>query len=992
MSQDDRRLPLSAAQYDIWLAQRIGDPSPVYNSGEFVEIDGPLDVPLFETALAGAVAEAEGLNVRIVEDADGPRQVRTAPEWSLTVLDLSGSPDPEGEAHAWMRGELSLPADPTAAPLFAYALFRISEDRYFWYQRYNHVVMDAYGWSVLGRRVAEIYTSLVRQTPCAGPRFGSLAGILDEEERYRASDDFDRDRAFWTTRFADRPTPANPAVRGGTADTGFRRDTSYLDADRAERVRQLSGMGVTWSNVVVAVTAAYFARMTGSGDGDVVLSLSVTGRVTALSGRTPGTMANVVPLRVRVDPREDILTLARRVRDELRDIARHQRFRGEELRRELDWPADGKRQFGPLINVVTFDRDLDFAGSVGTVHDVSIPPVEDLMITVRGGAGDGRIRIDFDGAVSSSQVTDDFAGHQRAFVALLEAAAAAPRTPVGRLDALDTVERNRVVGDWNDTVEQGVAGTLPGLFGEQVRRTPDAVAVVDDGGSSLSYAELDEWSNRVARWLVGRGVGVGGRVGVVMERSVGLLVVLWGVLKAGAAYVPVDPEYPVERIGFVLGDAAPEVVVCSRAVAGESGAGSGWVVWDAPETVAEIGSFSGAAVEFPVLSDSAAYVIYTSGSTGRPKGVVVSHGAIVNRLLWMQGLFGLGVGDRVLQKTPVGFDVSVWELFWASVVGAGVVMARPGGHRDPVYLVDVVGRLGVTVMHFVPSMLGVFLQEVGAGGCGGLRQVFCSGEALSADLVAEFRSRVGVRLLNLYGPTEAAVDVTWWDCSGGPVGGVVPIGRPVWNTRVFVLDEFLRPVPVGVVGELYLAGVQLGWGYGGRSGLTGERFVACPFGSGERMYRTGDLVRWSVDGELVYGGRVDDQVKVRGFRIELGEIEAVLAGREDVAQVAVIAREDQPGTKRLVAYVVAEAFDAGALRVYVEGRLPDYMVPSAFIALDALPVTVNGKLDRAALPAPEFTAGAGRDAETPLEELLCGLFAETAFEIYCDASHAVYHS
>ncbi|MET8014454.1 condensation domain-containing protein, partial [Streptomyces sp. NPDC005271] len=541
MSQDDRGLPLSAAQYDIWLAQRIGDPSPVYNSGEYLEIDGPVDGPSFETALRQAVAETEGLNVRIEEDLAGPHQIPAAPEWSLTVLNLSTSPDPEGAAHAWMRKDLSTPADPTASPLFAYALLRISEHRHLWYQRYNHVVMDAYGWSVFGRRVAEIYTALVRGTPRARARFGSLADLLDEEEEYRASADQDRDRAYWTGRFADRPDPVSLPVGGG-AEAAFRRETTCLDASGAQRLRQLSAASrVNWSHVVIGTAAAYFSRNTGSED--VVFSVSVTGRITALAGRTPGTMANIVPMRVRVDPRDDILTLARRVRDELRDIARHQRFRGEDLRRELDWPADGKRQFGPLVNVVAFDHDLDFAGSLGTAHDVSIPPVEDLMITVRGGSGDGRIRIDFDGDASSPGI-DDFVAHQRAFKVFLEAAATAPHTPVGRLDALMADDRQRVVAEWNDTAVGVSGGTLPRLFRVQVGQAPGAVAVVDDDGVSLSYAELDERSNRVARWLMGRGVGPESRVAVLMERSVDVVVVLWGVLKAGAAYVPVDPEYP----------------------------------------------------------------------------------------------------------------------------------------------------------------------------------------------------------------------------------------------------------------------------------------------------------------------------------------------------------------------------------------------------------------------------------------------------------------
>ncbi|MEO3808651.1 non-ribosomal peptide synthase/polyketide synthase [Sphaerisporangium sp. B11E5] len=957
MAQRIRRFRLSAAQYDIWLAQRIGDPSPVYNSGEYLEIDGPVDPTLFEEALRRAVAETESLNLRIVEEPDGPWQVAEPVDWPLHVLDLSAGERPEAEALAWMREEMGRPADPLAYPLFAQALFKIAEDRWFWYHRYNHVVMDAYGWAIFGRRVAELYSALARGADCPAARFGTVGELLAEQDAYAGSAAHKTDREHWAARFADRPDPVSLPV-GGAAGAVFRRGTAHLDEQDARRVREAAGTAdVGWPNVVIAAAGAYFARIAGVRD--VVFSVVVTGRVTALSGRTPATTANIVPMRLRVDPADDVLTLARRVRDELRDVARHQRYRGEELRRELDWPA-GKRHFGPLVNVVTFDRDLDFAGARASAHDLSVPPVEDLMITVRGGAGDGRMRIDVDGDVSSPGV-DDFTAHQRAFVTFLRHAAAAPGTPVGRLDVLDAGELTRVVSSWNDTGAAVPATTLPALFRAQAARTPDAVAVVDEH-TSLTYAELDARSDQAARWFRAQGAGPESRVAVLMERSAGLMVALWGVLKAGASYVPIDPEYPAERISYILEDAAPSVV-CT----GES--------WDDPATVAAIAAMPASPLETDLPPGLPAYMIYTSGSTGRPKGTVVSHASIVNRLLWMQDEFALTPADRVLQKTPSGFDVSVWEFFWPSLVGAGLVMARPGGHRDPAYLVEAVERYGVTVMHFVPSMLGSFLREVRPGDCAGLRRVVCSGEALPAELVAEFRGLLGAGLSNLYGPTEAAVDVTSWDCAEDGPSGAVPIGHPVWNTQVHVLDACLRPVGPGVTGELYLAGAQLARGYAGRPGLTAERFVASPFGG--RMYRTGDLARWTPGGELLYMGRADHQVKIRGFRIELGEIEAALAAHDSVGRVAVIAREDQPGVRRLVAYVVpaGDGADPGTLRAFAARGLPEYMVPSAVVVLDALPVTANGKLDRAALPAPGF-GGAGRGPATPLEEVVCGLFAE----------------
>ncbi|MEQ7005673.1 amino acid adenylation domain-containing protein [Actinopolymorpha sp. B17G11] len=567
--------------------------------------------------------------------------------------------------------------------------------------------------------------------------------------------------------------------------------------------------------------------------------------------------------------------------------------------------------------------------------------------------------------------------------------------------------------------------TLAELFAEQVRRTPDATAVRFEG-SLCTYAELDERAGHVARTLVRYGAGPERIVGVAVPRSVELVVALLAVHKAGAAYLPLDPDYPAERLEFMVGDAAPAAVLTSVEVADSLTADSVPVLdvgaaslepaaaLPAVEAASRAaGRVSEAVGPAPDLGpenrarpDHPAYVIYTSGSTGRPKGVVVTHRAIVNRLAWMQGEYHLAPEDRVLQKTSASFDVSVWEFFWPLITGATLVVAKPGGHQDPGYLAELIEAEQVTTLHFVPSMLRVFLAEPDvASRCRSLRRVVCSGEALPADLRDRYFSVFGSvadvapALHNLYGPTEAAVDVTAWACRPD-APGPVPIGRPVWNTGVRVLDDALRPVDIGETGELYLGGVQLARCYLDRPGLSAERFVADPYGApSARMYRTGDLARWRADGALDYAGRADHQVKLRGHRVELGEVEAALAGCSGVAAAAVLARDD-----RLVAYYVAEpgsaepgsaepgsaepgSAEAGAaslalphpevLRERLAARLPDVMVPAAYVRLDAMPLTANGKLDRAALPAPDFAALVGAAAPTtPHEQRLCRLFAE----------------
>ncbi|VVJ22267.1 Polyketide synthase modules and related proteins [Amycolatopsis camponoti] len=532
-------------------------------------------------------------------------------------------------------------------------------------------------------------------------------------------------------------------------------------------------------------------------------------------------------------------------------------------------------------------------------------------------------------------------------------------------------DTRQLLAAWNDTTtDVPEAGrTLARLLAEQAARTPDATALVFEG-ESLTYRELHGKAGALAHLLVERGVGPGVLTGVCADRSLELVIALLGVLKAGGAYVPLDPDYPADRLAYMVADSAAPVVLTQTHHRN---------LFDA-ETICldtlDLGT--AAEPETTTSTKDLAYAIYTSGSTGRPKGVLVPHEGIVNRLAWTQAEYGLTAEDRVLQKTPSSFDVSVWEFFWPLLTGATLVVARPGGHRDPAYLAGLIRAERITTVHFVPSMLQAFLLDPAAATCTGLRRVLCSGEALPAELRARFFETLpGVELHNLYGPTEASVDVTYWACD--PAQRTVPIGRPVWNTRTYVLDAELNPVAPGVAGELYLTGIQLARGYHGRPGLTSERFVASPFEPGERMYRTGDLARWSEDGALEYLGRTDHQVKIRGLRVELGEIEAVLDRQPGVGGSCVLAREDREGDQRLVGYVVPDgaAPDVDALRAALAGNLPEYMVPAAFVVLDELPLTPSGKLDRKALPAPDWSAArTGRAPRTPREAALCTLFSE----------------
>ncbi len=546
--------------------------------------------------------------------------------------------------------------------------------------------------------------------------------------------------------------------------------------------------------------------------------------------------------------------------------------------------------------------------------------------------------------------------------------------------ALSEAERHTILVEWNQTAVSYPRNLLlHQLVENQVHQTPEAVAVVS-GSSRLTYGQLNDRANRLANFLRKMGVGPDVLVAVCAERSLEMVIALLASIKAGGAYVPLDPEYPPDRLQMMLQDCNSPVVLTQAHLRERI-----------PPTKARVicvdssqSSFKQESAENPdvaLTGKHLAYCIYTSGSTGKPKGVPNVHEAIVNRLLWGQDTYRLTPSDRVLQKTPYSFDVSVWEFFWPLTTGATLVMARPGGHKDPSYLVELIKAEGITTIHFVPSMLAIFLAAEGIEECRSLRHVFAAGEALPFELQNRFFQRLPIKLHNLYGPTEAAVEVTYWECAPNYPRPIVPIGRPVANTQIYILDEQLQPVPIGAPGELHIGGVQLARGYLNRPDLTAEKFIRNPFSPDpqERLYKTGDLARFLPDGNIEYLGRIDNQVKLRGFRIELGEIEAVLCECAGVQLAAVTVREDAPGDKRLVAYLVPtpnHQLSLDDIRSRLKAKLPEFMVPSRFVVLREMPMTTSGKVDRKALPRPPEEEGPTEivPARTELESKLLPLF------------------
>ncbi|AZC82780.1 non-ribosomal peptide synthetase [Pseudomonas chlororaphis] len=731
---------------------------------------------------------------------------------------------------------------------------------------------------------------------------------------------------------------------------------------------------LAWAQVLAAA----------SGKRNVVFGTVLVGRMQGGAGadRALGVFINTLPLRVDIDE-QDVRAGVRATHARLTALLGHEHA-SLALAQRCSGVAAGTPLFSAMLNYrhsLTPHQALQHAWQ--GIETLASDERTNYPLTLNvDDLGDGYHLTALVAAGVGAQRVCDFM--QTVLQGLVDALEQSPQTALNRLPVITAEERRQLLVEFNATeLPYDLEQSIHGLFEAQVQRTPEALAV-KAGEQSLTYRELNERANQLAHYLRGQGVGPDARVAICVERGLEMVMGLLAILKAGGGYVPLDPSYPLERIGYMLEDSAPVVVLAQEATRGLLG--------DVPVIDLDRPVWLDQPLSNPFIAELTprhlVYVIYTSGSTGKPKGVINEHRAVVNRLLWMQDQYRLSAEDAVLQKTPFSFDVSVWEFFWPLMTGARLVMARPEGHKDPAYLCEVIQAERISTLHFVPSMLDVFLAHGDVTRSAGLVRVLCSGEALPGSLVRRFKAQLpGSELHNLYGPTEAAVDVTAWNCAG-PVEQVpdnTPIGKPIANTRLYLLDEQLQPVPLGVVGELYIGGVQVARGYLHRPELTAERFLKDPFSNTAqaRMYRTGDLGRYLADGTIEYLGRNDDQVKIRGLRIELGEIQARLTQFPDVKEAVVLAREDVPGDKRLVAYYTtglsSERLETEALRSHLLEQLPEYMVPALFVHLPALPLSPNGKLDRKALPAPDLESLRVREYEAPIgdtEILLARIWAE----------------
>lgn len=965
--------PLSYSEQSLWFEHQFAPDSAAYHVVLAEWIRSELDVRALRRACQALTDRHPLMRATFVAEGGKPvRRVHGSREVHFEELDAGGlRPDALRER---VIEASARPFDIERGPLVRVSLFRRSAVEHVLLLTAHHIVVDGWSAEILLGELPVLYAAERGASRGLPPLQARYADYVRWQSELLSGSEGERLWSYWKEQLAgelpvldlptDRPRPPIRRQRGACHDF-------ELGGALGRRLQALArAEGATLFMVLLAAFQVLLFRY--SGQEDVLVGGPTAGRSRAEFAGVVGNFVNMVVFRGDLTGDPTFRALLGRCRERVLGAIAHQDYPFPLLVERLQPGRDLSRS--PLFQVTFLllrpgfsgerRSGLPGAGPDGAgPHGLVLEPFRvpsglgqfDLTLELceTGDGLSGTLKYDAD--LFEAATMARAAGH---FRTLLEGIVSDPDRRVSQLPLLTDEERRQLAGFASGgTTDRRRSEPVHRLFEAQVERTPDAVAVTFENGH-FTYRELNGRANRLARYLQAVGVGPDVRVGMYMERSLEMVVGILGVLKAGGAYVPLDPAYPKERLAFMLEDAAVPVVLTQERLAGALPRyGAATVCLDtAWETIAaqSLENLAGDG-----SADDLAYVIYTSGSTGRPKGVLIPHGALANHMLWMQEAFPLTPADRVFQKTPFSFDASVWEFFAPLLAGARLVLARPGGHHDPAYLVETIRAEGITILQAVPTLLSALVDEEGFAACRSLRRVFAGGEVLTVELQERFFARSGATLHNLYGPTEATIDALVWTCERKSARPVVPIGRPITNTQAYVLDVGRQLVPIGVAGELYLVGAGLARGYLNRPELTREKFVPNPFSDvpGTRLYRTGDRAWWLADGTVEYLGRLDHQVKVRGFRIELGEIEANLRQHPDVREALVVVREDVPGDRRLVAYVVPRARpapSAGELRAVLGERVPAYMVPSAFVSLDALPMTPNGKVDCRALPAPDL--------------------------------------
>ncbi|CAG0936136.1 surfactin family lipopeptide synthetase A [Thermoflexales bacterium] len=970
MEREGKRL-LSFAQQRLWFLNLLEPNSAAYNIPGAIRVQGSLNISILEESLHEMVGRHESLRTTFNLIEDIPVPVVASPcsvnGVALSLVDLRDWPEAEREREAGrlIKEEIQRPFDLTTGPLLRTLLLRLSGAEHILLLVMHHIISDGWSLEIFVRELLALYEAFSQDRPSPLPTLPiQYADFTAWQREWLTGDVLNSQLSYWKQQLggnlpvlelpSDHAHPPLQTYRGA-------RQSFTLSTSLTESVKTLSRQEkVTPFMLLLAAFQVLLHRY--SGQTDICVGSPIANRNRSEIEGLIGFFVNTLVLRTNLSGDPSFQELLRRVREMTLGAFAHQELPFEKLVEELQPQRDLSRQ--PLFQVM-----FVFQGELAPVSQQALTGLEISLMEVESETAQFDLTLlmwatphGLSGAFKYNTALFEAATMARMaehFQALLQGIVSQPAQRLSALPLLTAAEQAQLA-QWNATrVDYSTPRCLHQMIEAQVERTPDALAVAF-GEEHLTYQELNRRANQLARHLLQRGAGLETRIGICVERSLEMVVGLLGILKAGGAYLPLDPTYPSERLAFMLANAQVLLLLTQTQLAARLPAHTAQVIYlDAlvPQEVNDQPAAQNPSIT--TLGDSLAYVIYTSGSTGKPKGAMNTHHGICNRLQWMQEAYQLTAADRVMQKTPFSFDVSVWEFFWTLMTGACLVVAQPEGHKDAAYLTRLISDEHVTTLHFVPSMLQLFVEEPGLENCRSLKRVICSGEALPYSLQERFFTRSQAELHNLYGPTEAAVDVTFWACQAGDERQSVPIGRPIANTQIYLLDQNLQQVPPGVPGELHIGGMGLARGYVNRPDLTADKFIPHPFSSeGERLYKTGDLARYLPSGAIEYLGRIDHQIKLRGFRIELGEIEAALAAHPALRETLVVAYDTEraAGDKRLVAYLVPNqepAPTAGELSGFLKATLPDYMVPSTFIMLETLPLLPNGKVDRRALPRPD---------------------------------------
>ena len=995
MLKAQQSFPMSKGQESLWYVNQSDPTTAAYNVASTVTIHSVVDYSLLERAVNTCIQRHSSLSTSYgLEGGKSKQYIQTDVSIKLILNDVAGFT--ENEIKDKIESDYKKPFDLSKSPIIRASIYHLSETECIFMLVVHHIGFDASSlWTVM-EDMGGIYQALEKKRSISlVPVAASYRDFTQHQANFLASNEAEKNKNYWLKKLSGELSPLTldissprPAVQSYKGKSKF----FELPKSLSQKINELAKkQGVTAYTVLLA--AYYTLLYRHSNQKDICVVSPTSGRNQSQFMKTVGYFVNPVIMRAELSNNPIFIDFINSVNETVLEGIAHQEYPFSSLIEALNPARDSS--YSPLSQVsFVFQKTSDegfsnawIPGQKGPIIDWAGLQISQYPLNQQEGQFELELEIvDVQGAFHGilKYNTDLFEEDKIKmlignFTTLLTSIAANPKTDIARLNIMTEleIEQQQV---WNKTSETyPAADSLHQLFERQVDKNPSAIALTF-ANINLSYQQLNARSNQLAHYLLEQGVQLESKVAICMDRSIEMVVSLLAVIKAGGVYVPVDPNYPAARVEFLLQDTNSKLLLSQQHLLEQLPVVDANII---SLDQLDLSAYADVNPNIAVTKENLAYMIYTSGSTGNPKGTMNTHAGISNRLLWMQAEYMLGSDDSILQKTPFSFDVSVWEFFWPLISGARLVVAIPEGHKDTDYLINTIQQEAISVMHFVPSMLSVFLSHPDTSKCSSLKRVICSGEALSFELQQRFFNCLPRELHNLYGPTEAAIDVTYWKCNQGYRSNIVPIGKPIANIEIFVLDEFMQQVPVGVNGELHISGIGLARGYYNRQELTKEKFIANPYSDdmNSRLYKTGDLVRFLADGNIEYLQRIDNQIKLRGFRIELGEVEAMISRAPGINETVVVMRKGATGDEYLVAYVTLTDKNLSAAEIlgYSKEVLPAHCVPSAIVILKEIPLTPNGKINHKGLPEHSFNLQGQNEVvppRTPLERQLLTLWKE----------------